>query len=160
MTSQHRNGPERYRVDELAALGGISVELLRSYQSRGLLPAPTHEGRVAWYDGRHLARLRRIRDLKAKGWSIRAIAATLDDGGHGLRATVEAATDDGDDEQFDLPELAERTGLPVAVLRSFIGSGVLRPRQGPRRWAEVLVVLLSLPMLELHRPTSPSHQLR
>jgi DNA-binding transcriptional MerR regulator len=46
--------PERYRVDELAALAGISVELLRSYQSRGLLPAPTHEGRVAWYDARHL----------------------------------------------------------------------------------------------------------
>ena len=121
--------PERYRVDQLAALAGISVELLRSYQSRGLLPAPTHEGRVAWYDGRHLERLRRIRDLKAKGWSIRAIAATLDDDGRGLRATVDAATD-GDDEQFDLAELAERTGVPVAVLRSFLGSGVLRPRHG------------------------------
>jgi DNA-binding transcriptional MerR regulator len=122
--------PERYRVDELAALAGISVELLRSYQSRGLLPAPTHEGRVAWYDARHLERLRRIRDLKADGWSIRAIAATLGDGdGRGLRATAEAATDD-DEEQFDLAELASRTGVPVAVLRSFLGSGVLRPRHG------------------------------
>lgn len=132
MTSQHPKEPARYRVDELASLGGISVELLRSYQSRGLLPAPTHEGRVAWYDDRHLERLRRIRDLKADGWSMRAIAATLADAdaGTGLRATVEAATD-GDDEQFDLAELAERTGVPTAVLRSFIGSGVLRPRHGP-----------------------------
>lgn len=121
---------ERYRVDRLAELAGISVELLRSYQSRGLLPAPTHEGRVAWYDGRHLDRLRRIRDLKAKGWSIRAIAAALDDSGGSLRAAVDAALqpDGDDDEQFDLAELAERTGVPTAVLRSFVGSGLLRPR--------------------------------
>jgi DNA-binding transcriptional MerR regulator len=119
--------PERYRVDELAELAGISVELLRSYQSRHLLPPPSHEGRVAWYDGQHLDRLRRIRDLKARGWSIKAIAATLDDPGGGIRGAVDAATD-GDDEQFDLNELAERTGVPVAVLRSFVGSGLLRPR--------------------------------
>jgi DNA-binding transcriptional MerR regulator len=125
-----RSSNGRYRVDELAELAGISVELLRSYQSRGLLPPPTHEGRVAWYDRRHLDRLRRIRELKAEGWSIRAIAATLDDPA-GLRATVDAAID-GDDEQFDLAELAGRTGVPTAVLRSFVGSGVLRPRHdGP-----------------------------
>lgn len=123
-----RSSNARYRVDELASLAGISVELLRSYQSRGLLPPPTHEGRVAWYDRRHLDRLKRIRELKAEGWSIRAIAATLVDGG-GLRATVDAAID-GDDEQFDLAELAARTGVPVPVLRSFLGSGVLRPRPG------------------------------
>lgn len=123
--------PERYRVDQLAELAGISVELLRSYQSRHLLPPPTHEGRVAWYDGRHLERLRRIRDLKAKGWSIKAIAATLDEPGGGIRGAVDAALSmggDADDEQFDLAELAVRTGVPTAVLRSFVGSGLLRPR--------------------------------
>jgi DNA-binding transcriptional MerR regulator len=118
----------RYRVDELAELAGISVELLRSYQSRGLVPPPVHEGRVAWYDGRHLDRLRRIRDLKAKGWSMRSISDTLDSAG-GLRATVDAAVV-GDDEQFGMDELAERTGVPPAVLRSFVASGVLRPRHG------------------------------
>ena len=123
---------ERYRVDQLAELSGASVELIRSYQSRGLLPAPVREGRVAWYDRRHLDRLRRIRDLKAKGWSMRSIAETLNQVGPGLQATVEAATD-GDDEQFDLVELASRTSVPVAVLRSFIASGVLRPRHGARQ---------------------------
>jgi DNA-binding transcriptional MerR regulator len=120
---------ERYRVDQLAELAGISVELLRSYQSRDLLPPPERDGRLAWYDRRHLDRLRRIRDLKAKGWSMRSIAETLNQAGPGLRATVEAATD-GDDEQFGMDELSERTGVPAPVLRSFVASGVLRPRHG------------------------------
>lgn len=118
---------ERYRVDRLAELTGITVELLRSYQSRGLLPPPTHEGRVAWYDERHRQRLDRILELKAQGWSIPAITASLEAPAKRLQASVEAATD-GDDEQFDIDELAVRTGVPAAVLRSFVGSGVLRPR--------------------------------
>jgi DNA-binding transcriptional MerR regulator len=120
-------GRNRYRVDELAELAGLSVELVRSYQSRGLLPPPDHEGRVAWYDKRHLDRLRRIRELKAKGWSLRSIADALNDPDRGLRGVVEAATTTGDD-TFDLPELARRTGIPPAVLRSVEASGVLRPR--------------------------------
>jgi DNA-binding transcriptional MerR regulator len=125
-------GRNRYRVDELAELAGVSVELVRSYQSRGLLPPPDHEGRVAWYDRRHLDRLRRIRDLKAKGWSLRSIADALNDRDRGLRGIVEAAVGTGDDETFDLATLAERTGVPAAVLRSFEASGVLRPRHDER----------------------------
>lgn len=120
-------GRNRYRVDELAELAGITVDLLRSYQSRGLLPPPDHEGRVAWYDRRHLDRLRRIRELKARGWSMRTIADALNDPGRGLRGVVEAAVDTGE-ESFDLATLAEHTGVPVPVLRSFEASGVLRPR--------------------------------
>lgn len=125
-------GRNRYRVDELAELAGVSVELVRSYQSRGLLPPPDHEGRVAWYDRRHLDRLRRIRELKAKGWSLRSIADAVNDRDRGLRGIVEAAVGAGDDETFDLATLAERTGVPVAVLRSFEASGVLRPRHDER----------------------------
>ena len=117
----------RYRVDELAERTGVSVELIRSYQSRGLLAPPVHEGRVAWYDQAHADRLSHIRALKAKGWSLRSIADSLDGRASGLRGVVEAATD-ADDELFGLAELAERTGVPVAVLRSFEASGVLRPR--------------------------------
>jgi DNA-binding transcriptional MerR regulator len=68
-----------YRVDELAAEAGVSVEALRSYQSKGLLPAPRHEGRVAWYGDVHLARLRDILDLKHQGYSLRMIAHLLTD---------------------------------------------------------------------------------
>jgi DNA-binding transcriptional MerR regulator len=119
-------GQKRYRVDELAEVAGVSIELIRSYQSRGLLAPPEHEGRVAWYGRRHLERLNRIKELKAKGWSLRSIADSLD-GTTGLRGVVEAATE-ADDELFGLAELAERTGVPTAVLRSFEASGVLRAR--------------------------------
>ena len=124
-------GRNRYRVDELAELAGLSIELLRSYQSRGLLPAPEHEGRVAWYDKRHLDRLRRIRELKTKGWSMRRIAEALNDRDRGLQGIVEAAVDTGE-EGFDLATLADHTGVPPAVLRSFEASGVLRPRHDAR----------------------------
>ncbi|MBV8236536.1 MAG: MerR family transcriptional regulator, partial [Acidimicrobiia bacterium] len=53
-----RAAVKEYRVQELAREAGIRVELLRSYQSKGLLPPPRHEGRVAWYGPRHLERLR------------------------------------------------------------------------------------------------------
>jgi DNA-binding transcriptional MerR regulator len=128
-------GRNRYRVDELAELAGISVDLVRSYQSRGLLPPPDHEGRVAWYDKRHLDRLRRIRELKARGWSMRTIGEALNDRDRGLRGIVEAAVDTGEDD-FDLATLAERTGVPAAVLRSFEASGVLRPRHDARGHAQ------------------------
>ena len=124
-------GRNRYRVDELAELAGISIETLRSYQSRGLLPAPDHEGRVAWYDKRHLDRLRRIKELKAQGWSMRRIGDALNDRDRGLQGIVEAAVDTGED-AFDLATLADRTGVPVAVLRSFEASGVRRPRHDCR----------------------------
>ena len=52
-----------YRVEELAAGAGVSVEALRSYQSKGLLPPPRHEGRVAIYGDQHARRLREILDL-------------------------------------------------------------------------------------------------
>ncbi|MBA2282900.1 MAG: MerR family transcriptional regulator [Actinomycetota bacterium] len=121
------DGTRRYRVDELAAEAAVSVEVIRSYQSRGLLPPPEHEGRVAWYDERHLDRLHRIRDLKDNGWPLRSIAAALDDAGPELRSVIEDAVD-RPEELLDLATLAERTGVPVAVLRSFEASGVLRPR--------------------------------
>ena len=35
-----------YRVEELAAVAGVSVELLRSYQTKGLVDPPRREGRV------------------------------------------------------------------------------------------------------------------
>ena len=115
---------DRFRVEELAEAAGISVDLVRSYQSRGLLGPPEHEGRVAWYGRHHLERLRRIRELKDKGWSLRSIADAL---AGGLQQLVAAAVE-GAEETFDRAELAERTGVPAAVLRSFEASGVLRPR--------------------------------
>jgi DNA-binding transcriptional MerR regulator len=126
-----------YRVAELAAAAGISVELVRSYQSKGLLEGPRREGRVALYGERHLERLREIATLKEKGYSLKAISGLLADRersrlGEDSRASraLAAVPPVGDDEHLDLHELADRTRVPLAVLRSLEGSGVVRPRKG------------------------------
>lgn len=52
-----------YRMAELARLAGITVRTLRFYRERKLIPPPRREGRIAWYDDHHLARLRTIAAL-------------------------------------------------------------------------------------------------
>jgi DNA-binding transcriptional MerR regulator len=153
-----------YRVQEVADLAGITVELLRSYQSKGLLPAPRHEGRVAWYGERHLERLRLIRDLKERGYSLRAIERAVERGAE--QPEEAAAVAELPEERLTLAELAERTRVPPAMLRSLEASGVLRPRRSGSKWwytdADVSAVrmLLSLvggglPMEEFMRVASP-----
>jgi DNA-binding transcriptional MerR regulator len=139
----------RYRVDELADAAGISVELLRSYQSRGLLPPPRHEGRLAFYDQRHLEQLKLIRDLKSQGYSLRMVAAAIRQGADSPRPLV---ADIGDSEEtLTLTEVAERTGMPPAMLRSLEASGVITPRRSgvERRYttADVWAVRMLLSLL-------------
>jgi DNA-binding transcriptional MerR regulator len=113
-----------YRADELASAAGITVALLRSYQSKGLLPPPRHVGRTAIYGDHHLERLRRIVALKERGHSLRSIAEQIDAplgfGGH-----------DTSSERLRLRDVSERSGVPVEMLRSLEASGLLTPREGP-----------------------------
>jgi len=120
-----------YRVEDLAAAAGVSVEVVRSYQSKGLVPPPRHEGRVAFYEERHLDRLRAILDLKARGYSLKVIARMLERGvGPSDNGTATAfARAEVEEELLDLREVARRSGVPPALLRSFESSGVLRPRR-------------------------------
>jgi DNA-binding transcriptional MerR regulator len=112
-------------VEQLAEAAGVSVEVLRSYQSKGLLPPPRHEGRVALYGATHLERLKRIRDLKARGHSLRAIASLLADEPAGrTRAMPDSLLAE---ETLSLVEVADRTRVPPAMLRSLEASGILRP---------------------------------
>jgi DNA-binding transcriptional MerR regulator len=141
-----------YRVDELAAEAGISVELLRSYQSRGLLPPPRHEGRVALYGARHLDRLRLIKELKDRGYSLKAVTAAITQERPPDAADFVAS----DEELLTHRDVAERTGVHPAVLRSLEGSGVLRPRRfdGEPRYteADVRAVRMLLTLLGFGLP--------
>src|SRR5688500_12661265 len=113
-----------YRVDELAGEAGVSVEVLRSYQSKGLLPPPRHAGRVAYYDDRHLSRLREILDLKHQGYSLRMIGHLLGPGVSGAAGVTGApATSvladtfgDADEETLTLREVADRVRVHPGVL--------------------------------------------
>lgn len=116
---------KEYRVEELAHAAGVSVEVIRSYQSKGILPPPRHEGRVAWYGRRHLERLQTIRDLKERGHSLRAVAALLTEAPDARpRSLADVFTEP---ESLSLVELADRTRVPPAMLRSLEASGIIRP---------------------------------
>ncbi|MFI5757571.1 MerR family transcriptional regulator [Streptomyces sp. NPDC051569] len=61
-------------MEELAHQAGITVRTVRFYRERGLIPPPRREGRIAWYDDHHLARLRTIAGLLERGHTLNGIA--------------------------------------------------------------------------------------
>ncbi|MCE7551285.1 MerR family transcriptional regulator [Streptomyces thermodiastaticus] len=70
-------------MEELARLAGISVRTLRFYRERKLIPPPRREGRIAWYDDHHLARLRTITALLERGHTLSGIAELAEAFDHG-----------------------------------------------------------------------------
>jgi DNA-binding transcriptional MerR regulator len=62
------------RVEQLSVQSDVSVDTIRYYQSKSLLDPPRREGRIAWYDARHLERLGRIRSLQKRGFTLATIA--------------------------------------------------------------------------------------
>lgn len=127
-------GVAEYRVDELAAAADVSVDTVRFYQSRGLLPSPRRDGRVAWYGDDHLQRLGRIRELQAKGLTLATIArllrGELDRADEALVAAVSAEDGGGGAaELLTIDELAERSGIPLPLLQAVAREGLLVPRR-------------------------------
>lgn len=68
---------------ELAKEAGITVRTLRFYRERKLIPPPRREGRIAWYDDTHLARLRTISALLERGHTLNGIAELAEAFDHG-----------------------------------------------------------------------------
>ncbi|ALG87033.1 MerR family transcriptional regulator [Gordonia phthalatica] len=63
-----------YRIDDLARAAGTTTRNVRGYQDRGLIPRPVRRGRIAIYGDEHLAKLRVINDLLARGFTMTHIA--------------------------------------------------------------------------------------
>jgi DNA-binding transcriptional MerR regulator len=72
-----------YRMAELAEAAGITVRTLRFYRERKLIRPPRREGRIAWYDDTHLARLRTISGLLERGHTLTGIAELAEAFDHG-----------------------------------------------------------------------------
>jgi DNA-binding transcriptional MerR regulator len=119
----------RYRVEQLAAACDVSVDTIRYYQARGLIPSPEREGRVAWYEDRHAERIREVRALRGKGLTLAAIARLLDDGLErpdvDLAAAVAAAQGDPrPGELLPLDEFASRSGVPASLIQAVEREGI------------------------------------
>ena len=67
-------GEAEYTIDELAREAGATVRNIRAYQERGILPPPRRQGRVGLYGASHLARLKIIGSMLARGYTIANVA--------------------------------------------------------------------------------------
>jgi DNA-binding transcriptional MerR regulator len=141
-----------YRVEELAARAATSVDTVRYYQARSLLPAPTRIGRVAWYGDEHLERLAQIRRLQGRGFGLaviqRLLAGELDHADEELIAAVVNETNEAEaeacpaigstesagpamtgQEWLTIAQLADRSGIPRPVLDAVVREGLLVPHR-------------------------------
>ena len=158
-----------YRVSEIAEAAGVAVDTVRFYQGRGLIPPPERRGRFAIYTGRHLERLRRIRSLLDAGFSLAQIRKLLDE--TPTRENESAATERPSTERTLLDalatrsvgegtvsrhELAEETGVPLALVSAAIQAGLISPIeiQGEERFprSDLEMIASALEILEMGMP--------
>lgn len=145
-----------YRVEELAAKADISVDTIRYYQAKSLLPPPARVGRVAWYNEEHLARLAQIRRLQGRGFGLgvirRLLAGELDHADEELVAAVAAVSGAEPaapaEEWLTIEQLADRSGIPLAVLQAVAREGLLVARQDRYSEADVAAAAAGLRLLE------------
>jgi DNA-binding transcriptional MerR regulator len=151
----------RYRVEQLAAECNVTVDTIRYYQSRGLVPPPEREGRVGWYDERHAERIREVRALRGKGLTLAAISRVLGDGlerpDADLAAAVAVAGGRTDpDELLPLEEFATRSGVPASLIQAVEREGIRLGRtvDGEERYtaADIDMVRGALRLLEYGLP--------
>jgi len=151
---------DRLRVEDLAARAGESVDTIRFYQKRGLLPPPAREGRVAWYGAEHVERLARVRELQTQGLTLALIGRVVNGDLDATDAPLAIAVADADarEEFLSLAELAERANVPEALLEAVAREGLLvaRAHDGGERYtaSDVEIVRAGLSLLEAGFPMS------
>jgi DNA-binding transcriptional MerR regulator len=120
-----------YRIEQLSRASGMAVDTIRFYQGKGLLDAPRREGRVTWYAESHLERLRRIRELQQRGFTLTVIRRFLDgELEPSDESLVAAVTRPASPQTLTLEELAERSGVAAPLLKSLESAGLLVPIEG------------------------------
>src|SRR5258708_36983676 len=114
------------RLEQLPRASGMAVDTIRFYQGKGLLDPPRREGRVTWYGDGHLERLRRIRDLQQRGFTLtvirRVLEGELEPSDESLAAAV---TRPGSPHTRTLRALAAPSGGAAPLLKSLASAGPL-----------------------------------
>jgi DNA-binding transcriptional MerR regulator len=106
-----RMGDDCWRIDDLAHEAGITVDTIRYYAREGLMPAPTPSGRLRLYGDRHLDRLRRIRELQERRFSLAAIRAVVETNRPGIDDLFS-----GTGSTYTLDELVARSGVDAPLV--------------------------------------------
>jgi DNA-binding transcriptional MerR regulator len=117
-----------YRIEQLARTAGVAVDTIRFYQGKGLMEPPRREGRITWYADGHLSRLRRIRELQQRGFTLIVIRRFLEGELEASdEALVEAVTAPAAPETLSIDELALRSGIAPPLLKNLEQAGLLQP---------------------------------
>lgn len=79
-----------FTIDELAREAGATVRNIRAYQERGILPPPRRQGRVGMYGPSHLARLKIIGSMLARGYTLANVAELVEawEKGHNVAEVI------------------------------------------------------------------------
>ena len=147
-------------MEELATEADVSVDTIRFYQKRRLLPPPRREGRVGFYGPEHLERLARIRELRRRGLTLaligRLVRGELDATDEPLAEAVLSADAEDAEEFLTIDELARRADIPLALLEAVASEGLLVPRdhEGEPRYTtgDVAVVAAGMRLVETGLP--------
>lgn len=129
-------------MEDLAEAVGVAVDTVRYYQRRKLLAPPRKEGRVAWYGEAHLARVKEIRALADRGFTLAQIKDLSTDDATGLLADL--AAQNAADPDLDKAELARRAEVPEFIVDIVVDAGLLVPtaRKGKPRFPADAVDML------------------
>jgi DNA-binding transcriptional MerR regulator len=116
-------------VEQLATACEVSVDTVRYYQARGLLPQPDKEGRVAWYRAEHADRIHQIRALQKQGLTLAAIRRVVDGelglADAGLAAAVAAERGEAvDGDLLSLDAFASASGVPASLIQAVEREGI------------------------------------
>jgi len=144
------------RVEEMAERTGTSVDTIRYYQGRGLLPPPARRGRIALYGDEHVERLERVRALQARGLSLAAIgrllSGELDPRDEPLLAAVAGAGAGRSGSALSLDQLSDHSGIPLGLLHAAEREGLISPVGGGYSTADADAARAGLRLLELGLP--------
>src|SRR5699024_3279675 len=125
-----------FTIDELARRAEMTVRNVRAYASRGLIPAPRLEGRTGYYGRAHLQRLRLVRALLDRGYTLAAVeeavtATPASAAGHTLNL-LDILAEPGDAEEPEImtaEELADLAQVPrdSTLIDSLATLGLVEP---------------------------------
>jgi len=72
---------QRFTLEQLAEATGMTPRNVRAYQTRGLIPRPSREGRRSVYTGEHVRQILAIQRARAEGASLELLTGVVAGGG-------------------------------------------------------------------------------
>ncbi len=125
MSQSHGQGSSHggWKIDELAHLSGISVDTIRFYSREGVLPSAQRDGRGLAYGSIHLERLKQIRALQERHFTLAAIRDLAESGRLEL---LERLLDRGE-QALSREELRAQAGLEGGLIERLEAIGFVSP---------------------------------